>query len=50
MDGKKAKRNQQNMVLERHKMRPMFWAVVRDLDTVLVCKNRITGEFRCISK
>ena len=41
-------------VLKRHKMRPLFWVVVREVsresDTILICKNRITGEFRWISK
>ncbi len=36
--------------LKSHKMRPLFWVVVREMDTILICKNRVTGEFRCISK
>jgi hypothetical protein len=37
-------------VLKRHKMSHLFWVVVQDLDKIMICKNRFTGEFRCIKK
>ena len=37
-------------VLKRHKMRPIFWVVTRELEDGLICRNWITGEFRFISK
>ena len=45
-----ALKKERRKVMKRHKMRPLFWVVVKELDTLLICKNRITGEFRCISK
>ena len=37
-------------VLKRHKMSHLFWVVVRENESILICKNWITGEYRCISK
>ena len=37
-------------VLKRHKLNPMWWAVAKEHEKALIVVNRITREFRCISK
>ena len=42
--------NAQKAVLKSHKMIPLFWTVMEELDKGLIVKHRITGEFRVIGK
>lgn len=37
-------------VLARHGLRPLEWAVVKELNHSLIIKNRITGEFKVVEK
>ncbi len=36
--------------LARHGLRPLEWAVVKELTNTLIIKHRITNEFRVIEK
>lgn len=41
---------EQKAVLERHKLNPLCWVVIKETPHSLIVKQRITGEFRVISK
>ena len=41
---------EQKAVLEKHKMNPLYWVVVRETPHSMIIKHRITGEFKVINK
>ena len=36
--------------LKRAGLKPFAWAVVKDLNTQMIIRNRLTGEFKVIDK
>ena len=41
---------EQKAELERNGLKPMCWVVVKDLNTQLIVRHRITGEFKLLDK
>ena len=37
-------------VMERHGLNKLTWVVVKELQHSMICKHRITGEFKHINK
>lgn len=40
----------QQEVLKRHKLNPLVWTVVKELDHSMIVRHRITGEFKHVNK
>lgn len=40
----------QQEILRKNKLPPATWVVVKDLNSQMIVKHRITGEFRVIDK
>ena len=43
-------RKKQREVLKRHKMIPLFWTMLEELDFHMIVKHRITGKIQVIKK
>ena len=41
---------EQKAAMERNKLNPLYWVVVKETPHSLIVKQRITGEFRVIDK
>lgn len=41
---------EQSRVLEKNGLKPLAWAVVKDLQFSMIVRHKITGEFRVINK
>ena len=41
---------EQKAILAQHGLRPLEWAVVKELPHSLIIKNRLTHEFRVVEK
>ena len=41
---------EQRQIMERHGLKPKWWAVVKSLNYNLIVRNKLTGEFRYLEK
>ena len=41
---------EQQAVLKNRGLNPLFWVVVRDLQDSMIVRNRVSGEFKVVTK